>query len=366
MVVGVFLPFFPVFLAGRGLSESQIAIILAAPLAIRIVFAPVTGAIADRLSDRRYAIIAYAWIAAISFAGFYYGGGFWWVLAVASVFAVFWTAVVPVADSIALSLVHHTGADYGRLRLWGSVAFIVANLSAGPFLEGRTSQAVFWLILALLAVTAFSSFLVPATAGLVSQQPTLQTPSATARYLNRRYLLVVGAASVALAGHAMVYGFGTLYWEAIGLPRWQIGGLWAIGVAAEVILFALSSKVLDRVGATGLIAIGALATVIRWMLFPFVDAIAGIAFLQVLHGLTFGATYLGAVHFISRAVPERFAAQAQGMFATIGGGAMAATMLTTGALYSRFQADGFMAMALLGVVAIVMLGFERHYRRDER
>ncbi len=358
LVVGVFLPFFPVFLAGRGLSESQIAIILAAPLALRVVFAPMTGAIADRLPDRRYALVAYAWISAATFLSFALFHSFMAMLVVASLFAIVWTAVLPVTDSIALTFVRSVGADYGRVRLWGSVTFIIANLGAGHYLQGRSGEAVFWLIFACLAVTALSSLMVPPSNGEQDDQSVAGHPAA-GRLLTPRYMLVIGAASIILAGHAMLYSFGTLYWEGLDLPRLQIGALWAIGVVAEIALFAVSGLAVRRFGSVGLIAIGGAATVLRWLLFPWLDTIWIIGLSQVLHGLTFGASYLGAVHFISETLPERVSSRAQGWFATIGGAAMAGAMLISGPLYGQFGGMGFLAMAALGALGLVMLAIDR-------
>jgi PPP family 3-phenylpropionic acid transporter len=75
--------------------------------------------------------------------------------------------------------------------------------------------------------------------------------------------------------------------------------------------------------------------------------------LQILHGLTFGAAHLGAIHVMARAVPEGQAGTAQALYASVVGGVgMGAAMLLAGPLYADFGGRAYWAMAVLGVVSL--------------
>jgi len=354
---GIYLPFFPVFLAGRGLVETQIAIVLAIPLAMRMVFAPATGYAADRMPDKRWALVAFAWAAVAIFGLLYWAGGFVAILAVTLGYAVFWTALVPVIDAVTLSLERNKGHSYGKIRLWGSLAFIVTNVGVGSLLAPDSGELIFWLLLGGGIATGFAALVAPrARATDVSAPHPADNTSASAfRLLTRpAYLTMLLTAALIQATHAMVYGFGTIHWSSIGIPGWQIGSLWAIGVVAEVFVFAVAGRLLGRFGARGLILIGGIASLVRWLVFPLVGDFWLLLPLQALHGLTFGATYLGTVQFISGAIPDRLSARAQSGNATIGAILLAASTLASGPLYAAFGGWGFALMAVLSAAALAL------------
>ena len=156
------------------------------------------------------------------------------------------------------------------------------------------------------------------------------------------------------AAHAVFYTFGTLHWRELGLSTGWSGALWAISVIAEVALFAYSARVVRRIGPVELIVLGLGAAVVRWLAMGFDPPLALLVPLQLLHALTFGATHLGAIHFIGRAVPEDQAGTAQALYASVTGGiAMGGAMLIAGPLYAAYAGRAYWAMAVLAAVALV-------------
>ena len=118
------------------------------------------------------------------------------------------------------------------------------------------------------------------------------------------------AAGLIHGSHGMFYTFGVLHWNSQGIaPEW-IGTLWAIAIPGEVLLFAYSGAVVHRLGAIPLLITGASAAVLRWTAMSFDPPLALLFPIQLLHGLTYGAAHLGAMHFISRAVPDHAAGTA--------------------------------------------------------
>jgi PPP family 3-phenylpropionic acid transporter len=165
-------------------------------------------------------------------------------------------------------------------------------------------------------------------------------------------LLLVGAGAVQGA-HGMFYAFGSLHWRGQGISTALVGTLWAVGILAEVLLFAYSGAVARRVGPALLIAAGGAGAILRWgtmsldpplwLLFP----------LQALHSLTYGASHLGAIHFISRAVPDSAGGTAQALYLTVAAGLMmgGATLLS-GPLYAALGGRAYLAMAVLSAVGL--------------
>jgi PPP family 3-phenylpropionic acid transporter len=177
------------------------------------------------------------------------------------------------------------------------------------------------------------------------------SPSAPARRLfTPAFIAVAGAASLVQASHAVYYGFSTIDWKAAGLDGTAVGVLWAIGVLAEIVLFAFAGRLPAAISPTMLLIIGAVGAAVRWTAMAFNPPTLALPVLQCLHGLSFGATHLGTMGFIARAAPVQLAATAQGALATAYAIAMAAAMGVSGLLYERYGALAYGAMAL-GAVA---------------
>ena len=129
--------------------------------------------------------------------------------------------------------------------------------------------------------------------------------------------------------------------------------LWALGVLAEIVLFALSARLPAAFTPSVLILIGGAGALIRWIAMAFGPPGALLPLLQCLHGLSFGATHLGTLAFIGRAAPAGLAATAQGYLAVFMGVAMAAATGLSGLLYGRFGAAAYGAMALVAAAGVV-------------
>lgn len=370
-VVGIYLPFFPLWLETRALTPTQIGIVLAVPMAVRALITPFMVTMGDRAGDRRAITVRYATAAFVLLALLFLASGFWQILAVVVFVAVFWDALIPLGDAIALSGVRKFGMDYGQVRLWGSVAFIAANIVAGALVSALSGSVVLPVLFVAYGCVVVSSLLLPASKiaaeATGSDAPAVSTganPGLSA-YAFRHPILLLSLAIGALsqASHAMIYGFGSLYWQQSGFSGLEIGVLWAVGVVAEVILFAVSKPVLRRFGPSGLLAAGSVAVVLRWVLFPVHWSFAGYFVLQILHGATFGAAHLGVMHTISRAVPDAQTGRAQATYFFISGILMAFVTAISGQIFVRYGVGGFSFMALFGALGLVLWALMRSLSR---
>ena len=355
--VGLYLPYFPLWLKGQGLTATQISVVLSLPLIVRVISSGQITSIADRARDRANVAIVLYTASALTAAAYLFIGGFWPIFVVTVLYAIVFQPIVPVLDSLTLSGVRRFGADYGRIRLWGSLVFILANLGGGAVLAGYDAETVLMVLVASLFVGAALAPLLPRIGRpRNAMTPTGLAESTTWRLLsNRRFLLVMLAGGILQASHALVYGFGSIYWEALGYSGGVIGALWAVGVVAEIILFQFSRAVFRRVGPMTLIAIGGAGAVLRWSLMPLVPSLAGFFVLQSLHGLSFGAVHLGMMQFMADSVSEERMGAAQGASFVLGGLVMAISVFSSGPIYAALGVGGFLIMAAASAVALALL-----------
>ncbi len=368
VTLGIQLPFFPVLLAHRGLSETEIAIVVAIPMMLRVTTASALGAFADRVGDRRRVLTIYAGLALLGCLALGPAQGFWPLAAATAAMALFWNGMLPVTDALATSVARRGEGVYGRMRLWGSVAFVVGNLLAGALVGGQGGGIVYPLLLSgFVLQLAFTPLAPSEPAATVRRAERPSMWAGMAEVLrDRRLMVILGGAALVQSSHAMLYGFASLYWTAIGFSGGEIGVLWAVGVIGEVLLFAAAERAIGRIGARGLLIIGGLGAVARWCLFPVLGG-SGIAWtvLQLTHAASFAATHLGTMHVITHAVGDGRAATAQGMMVTLSGLGMALATLASGRLYAAYGGAGFLGMAVVAglgtLVLVAVLGF-----RDER
>lgn len=349
VLMGVQLPFLPVWLKARGLDSGLIGLALAVPMLTRVVAVPLATRTADRFDALRAALML---AGGASFAGY-------WLLALApgagallasmALVSLAFTPVMPLADTYALRGLTAQGRTYGPVRLWGSAAFVAGTFGAGLASDLIAARDLIWLIVAAgggLALAALALAPLPEPA----RHPAL--PQAARRSLLRDpvFLSVVAGAALIQASHAVYYGFSALAWRAAGFGGGTIAALWALGVVAEIVLFAFQGRLPPFFQPTVLLMVGALGGVLRWVGMALDPPAAILPFLQVLHALSFGATHLGALVFIARHAQPGQGATAQGYLAIALGLTMAASMALAGWLYGTFGSAAYAAMALVAIV----------------
>ena len=362
LIVGVYASFLPLWLKASGLGETQISWVYAMPVLLRPVFTIGLSFFADRsgrhvLLLRMLAIGGLASVAVLPFVS-----GFPPIFAAFTLYALFWTTVIPLTDAVALAAARQGAADYGRMRLWGSFSYIAVILAGGVMVDLYGAPAALWLFLTAAAGVVLASWWLPAmsrvnggpSGGAPLPVRAIRFSDLTALGRLPVFWLFLAATSAIQGSHAVYYLFGTIHWTAIGIAPTVIGALWSIGVVAEIALFAFATRIARHLGPVQLTLVGGLAALLRWIAISFDPPLILLFPLQILHGLTFGATYLGAMQFISRAFPAHMAATVQGVFASFTAGiGMGAAYLAAGPLYRSLGATAYLGMA---VVALAGLG----------
>lgn len=371
-ILGVHMPYLPVWLDWVGLSPSEIALLGSVPLFVRVVATPLAGFYADRWGRPALFVVLFSWATFAAFAVLAQGRSFPVLLAATILFACAWTPVLPLAEAVSMSAVRRSGLDYGRMRLWGSITFIATNVAGGWMLERLGAPSIVWLIGGLCLLSAIAAGMLLTTeastsAGgggtTVSRRISLGDLASLAR--RRSFLLFLLASGAVQSAHAVFYVFGILHWRATGISAEWAGALWAVSIVVEVLLFAYSRSVVERIGPVQLIVLGCVAAIVRWTIMGLDPSLLWLIPLQMAHALTYGASHLGAFHYMSRTVPEHQLGTAQAIHAAVAGGiANGLVILSIGPLYANFGGRAYWAMTLVALVGLLAaLGIERPAQR---
>ncbi len=359
IIPGIQMPFFPLWLKARGLDAAAIGYVLALSVMVRIFAVPVINRAIDRAGNLRGGLIAtsFAGVAGFSILGIAYG--FTAILFAVAFAALVSGPIMSLADAYALKGLNARKRAYGPVRLWGSATFIAANISSGLLLAAIATDNLIWLIVAAYVLLGTASlWLQP-----LEPRPVVNFDrKAPAGHLwqSPQFLAIAAAAALIQGSHALYYGFSALDWTAKGFGSMTVGVLWGLGVAVEIGLFAISGRL--RLSSTTLVAMGATGAVIRWIAMSFDPPLPALALIQCLHGLSFGATHLGAIQFIARAAGDKQAAAAQGDFSTILAIASAGAAAASGLLYNAFGDLGYVVMATMAAVGGACLVLARPAR----
>ena len=344
---GIQLPFFPLWLKAKGLDPQMIGLVLAAPIVARMIAVPLVARAADRREALRAAIIGTSFLGAAGFVLVGLAEGANAILATYALAALALTPVMPLAETYALKGLSQRGRAYGPVRLWGSAAFILGTFVAGFATDTIPARYLIWLIAGASLLSAFAALaLAPLANTPASGEPAKPRP-----HLLRdpAFIAVLAAASLIQASHAVYYGFSALQWRGAGFDGTAIAALWALGVTAEIVLFAASGRLPPFFQPSVLLIIGAAGGALRWALMALDPPALALPWLQLLHAASFGATHLGALGFVARSAPPGQGATAQGYLAIALGVTGAAATALSGWLYGAFGGRAYAAMALAAI-----------------
>ncbi|MGE0630308.1 MAG: MFS transporter [Hyphomicrobiaceae bacterium] len=357
VIFGVALTYLPVWLNARGLSPADIAVATSAPMFLRLVATPAIGFVADRSQAHRTILLfmCLAGLSLMTVVGFPPAGYVLMALVGLMLFTI--QSLMPLADTITLAHVRAQQVDYGRVRLWGSLTFVLASYAAGYATEDIGAHAILWLLIAGTALTVVAVLLLPrrepGSRQPDSTRPKLSPADIIAIFSRRTFALFLLCAGSIQASHAMFYVFGVIHWRAQDLSPGFIGTLWAIAIAAEIALFWWAPRI-SMMGGELLMISGAVSGIVRWLAMSADPSPLMLVPLQVLHAGTFAATHLGAMQWIARNVPGHVAGSAQALLTTFSAGiAMSSATLMSGPLYQAFGGGAYAAMAVLCVLGLL-------------
>ena len=357
MVNGIALLYLPVLLHDLGMTDVEIGIIVSLPFLLRMIGMPIGAALADRVSDR---VIVMIWSAAVSLASailMFFAHSFWPIVLFYSIQSLFYAPFVPIAESILVSGVRRWGFDYGFLRMWGSIAFVVSTLLGGVLLELYGGAMVLPTMAVFFALTTMVAIAAPRLGREkpVDRSATVGRVSGPNPFWRPDFLLVITGAAIVNGSHGLLFGFAANYWTAQGISGVQISFLWTSAVIAEIVLFFISGRYLARFPHLYLVLFGCLVAVLRWSLFPVVDGFWTYLVLQANHAFTFAIIHVGIQRFLMERIGDERGASAQGFYQFFVSIFTVATSWASGFIFHAYGVQGFYIMAMIAAAGVACI-----------
>ncbi len=354
LVYGAYVPFWALWLESRGLSADDIGLLIGLGLAIRFAGNVLIMGRANRASLLIPACRYLALGSLLCFVGFHWLSGFWPLLLLMLLANFIYPTLLPLSEALATRMALQVNLDYGKIRLWGSAAFILGSTLVGALVQKCGADWVLYTMLIGLVLLCGLSWLPMSPAPLdgtsqsagVGFMPLLKSPT----FL--RFLLIT---ALLQGSHAAYYGFSAIYWKASGYAEHLIGYLWALGVLAEIIMFATSRRVLGSLGYQSLFLIGAVGCLLRWAILATTTELTWLAVSQLLHGVTFCVSHLGAIRYMTQQLPTEQVIPAQTLYAAVPTGVVMAVLTAiTGLCFQELGSGVFWLMAIIVLPVFVL------------
>jgi len=354
---GVFSVFMPVWLLKHaGLPASQIGLLMSLPLLLRILFVAPVSALADHLRQIREVLFVCLVLMAALVGSLSLVRGFVPIAIFFVVLSMVWDPIPILTDSYAVAAVRVRGLNFGRMRLWGSLAHISANFIGGAIIDYAGIRTVPWMTAALLLVPLAIIPFLPADRHFGDPVPAAKGEW-TRLVKDRPLMIVLFATCLILGSQGLFGGFAAIQWTAKGFSSRFIAELNGVGIAAEIVILWACQRMLGRRSPLVLILVMAGLTVVRWLLMTLDPGPALLVAIQLLQGAGMGVV-AGLMLFIAERAPAHLMATAQGLYAVIVGVIAALVVAGSGFLWQAFGPRAYLAMALITAVGMGLVAMQ--------
>lgn len=317
--IGAFSPYFGLYLQSLDFSAWDIGLLMSQMQLMRMFGPNLWGWLVDHFGHR---ITVIRLAGAIGLAGF---SAFFWLdrlpgmLVAMAVLALFWSAALPLVETLTFDHLREERGRYGNIRVWGSVGFIIAVMGTGALLDRVAPVGVLWVCALILAGILGCALVLPEA----PQRPAGGEEAPIGRILRQpRVLALMGACFAMSAAHGGFYVFFSIHLSGNGYAKTAVGLLWSLGVLAEIGIFLLMTRIARRFSLRLILLVCFLAAVVRFLLMGWaVASVGAMVFVQLLHGLTFGAYHASAIAAVNQWFPGKSQGRGQALYSSLSFGA---------------------------------------------
>jgi len=346
-VMGAFLPFFNLYCYHLDFSGFQIGVLSGIRSVALVVFPLFWGLVADRFHARRAIYIGCSLVSSLVWALLLFTSQFGAMAVILALYGMFYAPIISFLEAFTMDALGDGKKRYGRLRVYGSISFILTVLVLGKVLDLTGVGIIVILILAGSLVQAAAAFNIPDVQ--IRKRP---ADRADLRFFFRpRVLIFLTCAFLMLVSHGTYYGFYSIHLERLGLDRTFIGISWALASTAEILVMVKSERLFARFSLERVLVFSFVIAAVRWLILYTTASPAVILLSQVLHAITYGTFHMASILYIDRLTPDasKTMGQAVNNAVTYGLG------LAVGFLFSGILYESLGAYRLFGVSSLIAL-----------
>lgn len=347
-VFGIFLPYFNLYCYHIGFTGFQIGALSALRSVTLVFFSLAWGVLADRFQIRRPIYILCNIASALIWIFYLFTENFLVMLVITAFYGIFYAPIISFLEAFSMDVLGKEKKSYGRLRMWGSISFILVVISLGKIIDLFSINLILVFILAGSLMQASISFKIP---DINNSKKELFSP-ATKSLLNIRVIIFLFCAFLMLVSHGTYYGFFSIHIENLGYSNAFIGISWATASTAEIFLMINSDRIFKTFSPEKILTFSFIVAAIRWFILFFAASETTILISQLLHAVTYGTFHMASILYIDLLTPHKNKTfgQAVNNAATYGLGLMVGFFLN-GYLYERMDTSFLFIISSLIAIA---------------
>jgi len=331
--VGAISPFWGLYLKSLEFNAFQIGVLMSLLQVMRIFAPNIWGWFADHTGKRVVIVQIAASLSLVAYIGVFFGTSFWWLFAVMSLMSFFWSASLPLVEATTLSHLGNRTEKYGRIRLWGSVGFILAVVGLGYILDFAPIRFLLWAILGMMLGLALLARHIPEAQVMPHSSDDLPVW----QIIKQPAVMAFFAASFFnAAAHGPYYIFYSIYLVDHGYSKSSVGWLWALGVISEILIFLWMPRLMRHFSLRQILLTSLALGVLRFLIIGWgITSVGLVLFAQILHAATFGSFQAAGIEVIHRLFRGKHQAKGQALNNSLSFGAGG----TLGGLYAGYTWD---------------------------
>jgi len=296
-LLGLIIPFLPLYLDGKSFSSIEIGEILAIITATKIVGPTLWAVLADKTGQQLGVIRLGAFLACVFFTLLFWLNDYWSIVFCMATFSLFWTAILPQLEVMTLNSIRRSAKIYARIRLWGSIGFIFFAVLAGEAIERYSSEAFTYIGFSILLGLFLSTLWLKQSKIKPSQ--IVKKSSIKNKIFDVAFSFFFMAGLLLQLSFGPYYSFFALYLRDLQYSGFAIGVLISLGVAAEIIIFIYAGKIFKHFTVKNILVFSLLITALRWFLMGhFGDSMLVMLLTQCMHAASFGLYHSASIQFI--------------------------------------------------------------------
>jgi PPP family 3-phenylpropionic acid transporter len=359
-VMGIFLPYFNLYCYELGFTGFQIGVLSASRSVVMVLSPLLLGALADRFQARKPIYLSCHFLSAAVWCFYLFTSDFWMMLIITICYTVFYSPIISFLEAFTIDILGSRRKNYGSIRVWGTVAFIVMVFSLGKILDIYPIRIILPLILTGSAIHALFAIKIPDIKP-INNKPFLREAGALLK--KRQVILFLSSAFLMLVSHGAYYGFFSIHLENIGYGRTFIGAAWAVASIAEILVMINSDRIFKRFSIKNVIIFSFITAVARWLTLSAVKSPALILLSQTFHAVTYGAFHVSSILYIDSMTSDETKTLGQSLnnAVTYGLGLMVG-FFASGWLYGKAGSTALFALssliALAGGIIFMVFKFD--------
>lgn len=315
LFVGAFVPYWGLYLKSVNFSAVEIGILLSLFQVSRIFSPSFWGWLADKTNRRVAWIKLTALLGLLGYIGVFFGTSFIWLFFVMAALSIFTSSTLPLAEAVTMAHIEPANQPYSRIRVWGSIGFIVAVLGLGVLLDYTAIDSLLWCLLIIQASLLLLSFKIPEP-----HVPPHHTDHLSVWKIVTRpevLSLLIGSCLM-VSAHSVYYSFFSIFLEERGYSKTLIGILWSVGVVCEIVMFAFMPKLIGRFSLKQILLTSLLLAVLRFAMIGLGTSSLWVLLLaQTLHAATFGSFHVATVAIVHQYFRGKHQAKGQAIYSSV-------------------------------------------------